>query len=117
MSEPFPISPTVRWEDGAVVFLDQTKLPEREVDLRCRKLEELEEAIRLLRIRGAPAIGIAAAFGVAMHVWNRPGVSGNDLTAAAEEAASRLANTRPTGANLFWALDRIKIKADTIRLK
>lgn len=99
------MKPTLRWEDGALVFLDQTLLPQGEVELSCRELNQLAEAIRSLRIRGAPALGIAAAFGVALHVWHSAGST--DLLQKAEEAAELLRKTRPTAVNLFWALERI----------
>jgi len=99
------VEATVRWEEGAVVFLDQTLLPHREVEVCCRELGRLAEAIKSLRIRGAPALGIAGAFGVALHVWGAP--ESADLLARAEEAAEILSKTRPTAVNLFWALERM----------
>jgi len=105
------IRPTLRWEDGALVFLDQTLLPHREVEVRCRELGKLAEAITSLRIRGAPAIGIAAAFGVALNVWHAG--AGADLLGKAEEAVAALRRTRPTAVNLFWALERVLEVAKT----
>jgi methylthioribose-1-phosphate isomerase len=88
----------VRLEDGAVVLLDQRRLPEEEVELECRSAAEVAEAIRTLAIRGAPAIGVAAAYGYALAAG-----LGHDL-----EAADRaLRTSRPTAVNLFWALDRM----------
>jgi methylthioribose-1-phosphate isomerase len=86
----------VRLEDGAVVLLDQRRLPETEVELRCESAEEVAEAIRALAIRGAPAIGVAAAYGFALAAEQ-----GEDL----EAAYDALASTRPTAVNLRWALD------------
>jgi methylthioribose-1-phosphate isomerase len=101
------IKPTFHWEEGRLIFLDQTLLPQREVEIRCRELPQLAEAIKSLRIRGAPALGIAAAFGVALHVWHDRGPTSADLLRSAEEAADILRKTRPTAVNLFWALDRM----------
>jgi methylthioribose-1-phosphate isomerase len=89
----------VRLEDGAVVVLDQRRLPGEEVDLVCRSTAEVAEAIRTLAVRGAPAIGIAAAYGYALAARR-----GEDL----EAAASTLAAARPTAVNLAWALAEMR---------
>jgi methylthioribose-1-phosphate isomerase len=89
----------VRLEDGAVVLLDQRQLPDMEVELECRSAAEVAEAIRTLAIRGAPAIGIAAAYGYALAAQN-----GEDLV----EADRMLRSARPTAVNLAWALDRMR---------
>jgi methylthioribose-1-phosphate isomerase len=91
----------VRLDDGlpAVVLLDQRRLPDAEVELVCRTVPELAEAIRTLAVRGAPAIGVAAAYGMALAA-----LRGDDL-AGAERT---LAASRPTAVNLFWALDRMR---------
>jgi methylthioribose-1-phosphate isomerase len=89
----------VRLEDGAVVVLDQRRLPDEEVDLVCRSSAEVAEAIRTLAVRGAPAIGIAAAYGYALAVGR-----GEDP----EAAASTLAAARPTAVNLAWALAEMR---------
>ena len=83
---------TLRWEDGAVVFLDQTLLPHREVEVRCREVAQLAEAVKALRIRGAPALGIAAAFGV----WAASAVP-NVTTSPMHNMTTTLARNR----NLF----------------
>src|ERR671937_1310778 len=93
----------VRLEDDAVVVLDQRRLPDEEVDLVCRSSAEVAEAIRTLAIRGAPAIGIAAAYGYALAA-----ARGEDL----EEAAAILGGTRPTAVNLAWALREVRTAAD-----
>ena len=87
----------IRLEIGAVVMLDQTRLPLERVDRRCETVEQLATAIRELAIRGAPAIGVAAAMGMALAAER-----GNDLAWARE----RLAETRPTAVNLRFALER-----------
>jgi methylthioribose-1-phosphate isomerase len=89
----------VRLEQDAVVVLDQRRLPEEEVELRCRTSAQVAEAIRTLAVRGAPAIGVAAAYGLALAA-----VKGED----AEAAYHTLAATRPTAVNLRWALDEMR---------
>ena len=96
MLEPEQI---IRLEDGAVVLLDQRRLPDEDVDLVCRSSAEVAEAIRTLAVRGAPAIGIAAAYGYALAAR-----SGEDLDAA----VSTLAGSRPTAVNLAWALEEMR---------
>ena len=89
----------VRLEHDAVVVLDQRLLPEQEVDLRCATVPELAEAIRVLAVRGAPAIGVAAAYGMALAAER-----GDDLDAA----FATLAASRPTAVNLRWALEAMR---------
>jgi methylthioribose-1-phosphate isomerase len=89
----------VRLEHDAVVVLDQRRLPDEEVELRCGTVAELADAIRALAVRGAPAIGIAAAYGMALAAER-----GDDLDAAFET----LAATRPTAVNLRWALEAMR---------
>ena len=89
----------IRLEDDEVVLLDQRRLPEEEVELRCRSTEELADAIRTLAVRGAPAIGIAAAYGYALAARR-----GEDL----DSAAAMLAASRPTAVNLEWALGEMR---------
>ncbi len=104
---PFPF-PTVAWRDDAVVLLDQTRLPGELVWRTCREVPELCAAIRELAVRGAPAIGIAAAYGLAL-AWSRAVEAGDSPPAALArlgEARAELAATRPTAVNLFWALAR-----------
>jgi methylthioribose-1-phosphate isomerase len=90
------VSP-LRWTDGALEILDQTRLPADEVWIRCERPEEVADAIRRLAVRGAPAIGIAAAYGLALAAPGR-----------VDESAELLASTRPTAANLRWALHRAR---------
>jgi methylthioribose-1-phosphate isomerase len=89
----------VRLEDDAVVVLDQRRLPDEELDLRCASAAEVGEAIRTLAVRGAPAIGIAAAYGLALAA-----ARGEDL----DEACELLLASRPTAVNLRWALDAMR---------
>ena len=87
----------IRLEDDCVVVLDQRRLPDEEVELVCRSAADVAEAIRTLAVRGAPAIGIAGAYGYALAA-----ARGEDL----ERAFSALEGARPTAANLGWALRR-----------
>jgi methylthioribose-1-phosphate isomerase len=93
----------LRLEEGRVVLLDQRLLPDEEVELVCRSAAEVAEAIRVMAVRGAPAIGIAAAYGYALAA-----ARGEDL----EEAAVALEAARPTAANLAWALREVRSAAD-----
>jgi methylthioribose-1-phosphate isomerase len=93
----------LRWEDGALLLLDQTRLPAEEAWLRCTRPEEVAAAIRRLAVRGAPAIGVAAAFGLALGVRDAREA---ELGERFEETARLLAATRPTAVNLRWALER-----------
>jgi methylthioribose-1-phosphate isomerase len=97
---------TIQWIDGAVVMIDQTRLPLEEKYVTCRSYQEVAGAIRDMIIRGAPAIGVAAAMGVALGVLEAPETS---LGARFEEICATLAATRPTAVNLFWAIDRMKL--------
>jgi len=101
------LTPTVTLEEDAVVMIDQRALPERETYLRCRSAGEVATAIRDMVIRGAPAIGVAAAMGLALET-KRSGSEGAALEAEFEQAARGLAATRPTAVNLFWAIERMR---------
>ncbi len=104
--EPATFQPVqIRWgsEQRSLVILDQTRLPEAVVERQLSTLEEIEEAIVSLRVRGAPLIGVAAAMGVAALANQRPAP-----TAQVESWCDRLEATRPTAVNLHWALDRMR---------
>ena len=107
---------TLRWEgglDGCVRLLDQTLLPGEEAYIQVRTLEGMWEAIRMLRVRGAPAIGVAAAMGLVLGVR---GSMAHTVAAFREDtrrAAARLAEARPTAVNLFWALRRMERVIET----
>lgn len=100
-SEPF--SP-MRWEGDCLKMLDQTRLPAEEAWLDCTEPEQVADAIRRLAVRGAPAIGVAAAYGLALGL--RSERDPERLAARFEEVSSLLGGTRPTAVNLRWALDR-----------
>jgi len=94
---------TIQWTDAGVVMIDQTRLPIEESYVTCRTYEEVATAIRDMIIRGAPAIGVAAAMGVA-----RGALDATDLDGQFDTICETLAKTRPTAVNLFWAIDRMK---------
>lgn len=97
---------TVAWHDNTVRLIDQTRLPGELVTLDCTSIEQLAEAIEVLRVRGAPAIGVSAAYGIALAARLSPAGDLDGLRADLRTAHERLARTRPTAVNLFWALDR-----------
>src|SRR5688572_31881543 len=96
---------TIEWSDKGVVMIDQTRLPGEQVFVTCKTYEEVAEAIRSMVIRGAPAIGVAAAMGIALGVLH---ASPEHLPAQFERICEKLAATRPTAVNLFWAIERMK---------
>ena len=98
--------PTIEWRDDRVIMIDQRKLPGEEVYVECRDFEDVAAAIEKMVIRGAPAIGVAAAFGVALG-FSRVERS-KDSRAEFSRISARLRRTRPTAWNLFWALERMK---------
>ena len=108
MAAPKLAFTTVAWQEDRVVLLDQRRLPTEEVEIECRTWEEVAEAIRTLAVRGAPAIGVTAAFGLALAGLRSPAARVEDLLADLERASAGLAATRPTAVNLFWALDRMR---------
>ena len=102
---------TVQWigdVDGCLRLIDQTRLPGEFVEIECRQVEAVWEAIKTLRVRGAPAIGIAAAYGLCLGVQNARGRDREAFFRRLDEAAAYLATSRPTAVNLFWALRRMK---------
>ena len=103
-----PIIEPVRWAGDRLQLLDQTVLPLREVVLDYTRWEDVADAIRTLVVRGAPAIGVAAAYGVALAARQSPATSFDALLTDLETAIKGLAATRPTAVNLFWALDRMR---------
>jgi len=96
---------TIEWTAGGVVMIDQTRLPHEEVYVTCKTYEDVARAIKAMVIRGAPAIGVAAAMGVALGMQRAPV---DQLEQSLESICAALAATRPTAVNLFWAIDRMK---------
>jgi methylthioribose-1-phosphate isomerase len=105
---------TIEWRDGTVVTIDQTKLPNEEVRIRMKSCEEVADAIRTMKIRGAPLLGAAAAFALALAAYHSKASSREKLLEELEAAAKTVRATRPTAVNLFWALDRILDGARTV---
>jgi methylthioribose-1-phosphate isomerase len=108
MSDRDAVIMPVRWAGDHLALLDQRELPLSEVTLACVRWEDVATAIRTLAVRGAPAIGVATAFGVALAARQSRAVTFDDLLADVETASKGLAATRPTAVNLFWALDRMR---------
>jgi methylthioribose-1-phosphate isomerase len=109
---------TLRWigdADGHLALIDQTLLPVACTEILCRDVETAWEAIQQLRVRGAPAIGIAAAYGVCLGLQTATEVDEPAFFERLAEVVDYLAGSRPTAVNLFWALDRMKDKADYLR--
>ena len=99
--------PTIEWRDDHVEMIDQTRLPGKLVMHACRTAEELAEAIRSLRVRGAPAIGVAAAYGVVLGAQQSRAEEPETFRKDVERVIAGLRSTRPTAVNLSWALDRL----------
>ena len=117
-SEPVPTIETLRWIggiDGRLRLIDQTQLPGALVEIDCRDVADVVEAIRALRVRGAPAIGIAAAYGVCLGVQRAAASDEATFFARLREAAERLVGARPTAVNLAWAVDRMRRRAESLR--
>jgi len=102
---------TIEWQDGTVVTIDQSKLPLETVTINMKNCNEVAEAIKTMKIRGAPLLGAAAAFALALTAYNSKAKSKEKLISELKKAAEILRGTRPTAANLFWAIDRILNKA------
>ena len=98
---------TVRWENNQVIMIDQTKLPAKLVYVKYRKYEDVARAIERLVVRGAPAIGVAAAFGMSLAAISSKAKNKKALLKDLKIAYDRLRSTRPTAVNLVWALDQI----------
>ena len=101
----------IEWAKGKVRLIDQTKLPTEEVYIEIDGYEELAVAIEDMRIRGAPAIGVAAAYGVALGASQIEAASKDEFLSQLKVVSDRLAATRPTAVNLFWALERMDMVA------
>src|SRR5215831_10230128 len=102
------VAQPIEWTEQGVVMLDQRQLPAREVRYTYTDYREVAKAIREMVIRGAPAIGVAAAMGVAIGVLKSPAKSAEALEKEFPEICETLAKTRPTAVDLFWALERMK---------
>jgi methylthioribose-1-phosphate isomerase len=98
---------TVRWENGAVIMIDQRQLPNHLTYLRCIDHQQVAKAILEMNVRGAPAIGVAAAMGLALAANNSKADSKQQLLDEMQAARRDLVETRPTAANLVWGVNRI----------
>jgi len=104
----------IKWQNGTVITPDQTKLPLQEVTLQIKTVEQMAEAIKTLRVRGAPLLGAAAAFGVALAAYNSKTLNKEKLLSELEDAGSIIKSQRPTAVNLFWGTDRVLNKARAV---
>ena len=100
--------PTIAREGDVVVMIDQRKLPVQEVYVRCKTAPEVARAIRTMVIRGAPAIGVAAAWGIALGMRRSTATGTQKFAAEFQKTCDLMAATRPTAVNLFWAIERMK---------
>src|SRR5690242_12229699 len=100
--------PTIAREDDAVVMIDQRKLPAQEVYVRCKTAAEVARSIKTMVIRGAPAIGVAAAYGIALGMRRSSATGTQKFAADFYKTCEMMAATRPTAVNLFWAIERMK---------
>lgn len=98
----------LKYQHGCLNVLDQTVLPNRVAYIACRNAQEVAEAIKSMQVRGAPAIGIAAAYGLALEALSYNGTDVRELIDKLQQAKKILAATRPTAVNLFWALNRME---------
>jgi len=99
---------TISWKDGKIRYIDQTLLPHKVKYVNCRDIKTLWNAIKVLKVRGAPAIGIAGALGVALGIKNSRSKTSAGLIKEVDEIVKYLASSRPTAVNLFWALKRMQ---------
>jgi methylthioribose-1-phosphate isomerase len=100
--------PTIAREDDAIVMIDQRKLPGQEIYVRCKTAPEVARAIKTMVIRGAPAIGVAAAMGIALGMRKNKATGTQKFAADFQKTCDLMAATRPTAVNLFWAIERMK---------
>ena len=108
---------TLEWTSNGVVFIDQTKLPTEEVYVTCSTHQQVADAIRNMIVRGAPAIGVAAAMGIALGVKNSKANNAADLKKELDQICEIIRQTRPTAVNLFWAIRRMQEKFETLRIR
>ncbi len=102
---------TIEWKDGVVVIIDQTRLPNEVVWVELKNSNDVASAIKEMKVRGAPLIGVTAAYGLALVAFHSKAKKREDLMKELEGAAEVLRKTRPTAVNLFWAIDRVMKRA------
>ncbi|MGA8273170.1 MAG: S-methyl-5-thioribose-1-phosphate isomerase [Candidatus Sulfotelmatobacter sp.] len=108
---------TLEWTDSGVRFIDQTKLPTEETYVTCKTHEQVADVIRTMVVRGAPAIGVAAAMAIALGVNNSKAETVGDLKREMEQICDIIGKTRPTAVNLFWAIRRMQEKFERVRIR
>jgi methylthioribose-1-phosphate isomerase len=101
----------IKWQNGTVITTDQTKLPLKDVTLEIKTVDKMAEAIKVLRVRGAPLLGAAAGFGIALAAYHSKAKTKEKLLAELENASLVIKRQRPTAVNLFWGVDRVLCKA------
>jgi len=108
---------TVEWTESGVCFIDQTKLPTEERYVTCRSCEQVADAIRNMVVRGAPAIGVSAAMGIALGMKNSKAENVGELKQEFDQCCETIRKTRPTAVNLFWAIRRMQDKFESLRVR
>src|SRR6266571_3280898 len=116
-NESIPRVQTLEWTDSGVRFIDQTKLPTEETYVTCKTHEQVADVIRKMVVRGAPAIGVAAAMGIALGIKNSKAATGVELKQEFERICDPIGKTRPTAVNLFWAIRRMRQKFEYFRMR
>jgi len=102
---------TIEWKEGTVTLIDQTKLPNETVWVKIADYKAMASAIKEMKLRGAPLIGVAAAYGLALTAFSSKAETREQLLKELEKSAEVLRKTRPTAVNLFWAINRVMKKA------
>ncbi len=100
--------PTIAWQEDDIIMVDQRKLPATEVYVTCKSVNDVAKAIKTMVIRGAPAIGVCAAMGLALGAARSKATGTKQFTTEFQRNCDQLAETRPTAVNLFWAIERMK---------
>ena len=108
---------TLEWTDSGVRFIDQTKLPTAETYVTCKTYTQVADVIRNMVVRGAPAIGVAAAMGIALGIKNSKAENGGELKLEFDQICDAMGKTRPTAVNLFWAIRRMRDKFEMLRVR
>src|SRR5436305_5449619 len=116
-NESIPMVQTLEWTDSGVRFIDQTKLPTEEAYVTCKTYGQVADAIRNMVVRGAPAIGVAAAMGIALGVKNSKAETVGELKPEFDRICEVMGHTRPTAVNLFWAIRRMREKFELLRVR
>ncbi len=108
---------TLEWTDSGVRFIDQTKLPTEETYVTCKTYTQVADVIRNMVVRGAPAIGVAAAMGIALGIKDSKAENGGQLKQEFDRVCDAMGKTRPTAVNLFWAIRRMRDKFEMLRVR